>query len=288
MRTKQYHSHNLCSWCQLEFRTGDVLLAFKGDFAGRPSIPYRLGEVEFNLTGTQAVAKHPNITVHFHSVFENTYHIQPKQRGEASCVHSECYRYVGDSHGVRSFAFAPTPTELKRRYDTLLGRLENLVPTYQMSTCKESVPILPAELNAMIAKNLIRGYAIAEQYLRISQPTVDLTGSKRVVISHAKICGKYYVQRLLNVERCKDHGPGCKCEDHGPKCKCRRGCVELVMPKTAAKELFIIEDHIGIRQIYASRPKYKRLYSMASSERWRQVFLPTRPTAVKMTSDVRL
>ena len=293
MATKQYHSHNLCLWCQLEFRTGDVLLAFKG--AGRRLVKEdSLGEVKFNLTGAQAVAQHPNITVYFHNVFENTYHIQPKQRGEASCVHSECNTYIGNSHETRSFAFAPTSTEIKRRYDDMLGPLEILIQTWHTATRGETVPILPPELYAMIAKETISRCAIAEQLLDIPEPLepleseVDLTGSKRVVILHARICGKYYIQRLVNVERCRDHGPGCKCQDHRPGCKCKRGCLELVMPKATAKELFLIEDHIGIRQIYLSRPKYKRVYSMASSERWRQVFLPTRPnTAVKMTSDVR-
>ncbi|KAH0427535.1 hypothetical protein CcaCcLH18_09600 [Colletotrichum camelliae] len=255
-----------CRLCQFPVHRGDLIVAaVEEGFATELKLP-RSGDVWDR-----------QLRITFHTCFRK----KCGRREEPTvCYHVDCYQLrlysiTPTFLTATEYSFTPSPDEERRRSEyirqILACKLEQMVFGAQS---------LPYELWLMVARHLVRQCALhmAQSQVRaadkVGDTVLDLTQS--VFASYLKINGRYYIKRLQN----------------SPDPSSGSGCCLLLPAQNSREEdvnIFVAEDHIGIRRVVFVSPKQLeercRSQSSVPSAWWKHISQGVMPSAITIKGD---
>lgn len=190
-------------------------------------------------------------------------------RGRILAYHPGCLAFTSRPSNTflhaTEYSFEPDAFEEERRRRWILTLLsERMSKTH---------PRLPAELRLLVAQHLVRECAIAASqqawHARCSRDC-DVDISLGIWVDYVYIDGIRYISHLSS---------------HAGPSSTARQLVHAGAPRATA--LYVLEDHLGIRElVFSEKEEYRPTPRPRSGLRWRTV--PLTSERVKMKSDVSL
>ncbi|KAH6869421.1 hypothetical protein B0T10DRAFT_594670, partial [Thelonectria olida] len=213
-------------------------------------------------------------------------HDKCRDRTNTVCFHSRCYEFSSYSItpaflAATKYAFVPPAHEERRRADYIQRALaQNL----QLMT--DWPRELPLELWLMVAEPLIPDCAVlstkelVHRTDTIGDSVLDLT--LPVYATFVKIDGRYYVRRLLNALGTQDSKQVCLFLPGRTEKQGRDDGDE-------GKDLFVAEDHVGIRQVIfvspGRRDEWCRSHPSVPGAWWKHIPREDIPSAVAIETN---
>ncbi|KAM5352737.1 hypothetical protein ACJ41O_005459 [Fusarium nematophilum] len=196
------------------------------------------------------------------------------------CFHGRCHEFRFYSVtptflAATHYAFAPGVSDERRRADYIQQALSR---NLQRAGCWPRE--LPPELWLMVARLLVEPSAVltAQEQVHGCDATGDsvLDLTQPIYASYVKIDGRCYVKSLQNIAGASPN--------KGTR-------LLLPAPSTEGRDIFVAEDHLGVRQVVFVSPKrrdeWRRNHPNLPGAWWRHVLHKAIPSAATIRSDVQ-